>query len=158
MEKWARDRKDRELARRRKVVAAPKNDGVTATITQTPVRLATSNTDSPCKRNYPWPSCKIKPVSLWPPRWNQGRRPSRPSKCRKTYGRGSRIPRGQFLSDRQLHVAPLLQERRRAKSAALKELVKYCLTDGQKVSGEMGFIPLPETVVELVTKALDNIQ
>ena len=41
---------------------------------------------------------------------------------------------------------------------AVREVVKYCLTEGQKVSGEMGYIPLPGNVVELVAKAVNNIQ
>jgi len=36
---------------------------------------------------------------------------------------------------------------------AIREVVKYCLTEGQKVSGEMGYIPLPSNVVEMVAKA-----
>jgi phosphate transport system substrate-binding protein len=41
---------------------------------------------------------------------------------------------------------------------AIRDLITYCLTDGQKVSGEMGYIPLPSQVVELVAKAVHNIQ
>jgi phosphate transport system substrate-binding protein len=41
---------------------------------------------------------------------------------------------------------------------ALRDVVKYCLTEGQKVSDEMGYIPLPSQVVEVVAKAANNIQ
>lgn len=41
---------------------------------------------------------------------------------------------------------------------AVREVVTYCLTEGQKVSGEMGYIPLPDNVVEVVTRAAVNIQ
>jgi phosphate transport system substrate-binding protein len=44
------------------------------------------------------------------------------------------------------------------KAKVLKEVVKYCLTDGQKISDQMGYVPLPENVVVKVTAALDNIQ
>jgi phosphate transport system substrate-binding protein len=44
------------------------------------------------------------------------------------------------------------------KVAALKELVKYCLTEGQKISGEMGYIPLPKNVVEKVLAASETIE
>jgi phosphate transport system substrate-binding protein len=40
---------------------------------------------------------------------------------------------------------------------ALKDLLKYCLGDGQKISPELGYITLPDKVVGQVTKALDNI-
>jgi phosphate transport system substrate-binding protein len=45
-----------------------------------------------------------------------------------------------------------------ASAAAMKDIVKYCLTDGQKVSEEMGYIPLPQPVVAADLKALDNIK
>ena len=41
---------------------------------------------------------------------------------------------------------------------AIRNVVTYCLTEGQKVSGEMGYIPLPGPVVETVAKAALNIQ
>jgi phosphate transport system substrate-binding protein len=44
------------------------------------------------------------------------------------------------------------------KAETLRNVVKYALTDGQKVSGKMGYIPLPDHVVQVVSRALDNIQ
>jgi phosphate transport system substrate-binding protein len=44
------------------------------------------------------------------------------------------------------------------KAAALRELVDYCLTEGQKVSLQMGYIPLPETIASAVKKAASNVQ
>ena len=44
------------------------------------------------------------------------------------------------------------------KAAALRELVAYCLTEGQKVSGQMGYIPLPASVTSVVKKAAENVQ
>jgi phosphate transport system substrate-binding protein len=40
---------------------------------------------------------------------------------------------------------------------ALKSVVLYGLTDGQKVSTELGYIPLPPAVVQQVTKAVEQI-
>jgi len=40
---------------------------------------------------------------------------------------------------------------------ALKGVIRYGLTDGQKFSDELGYIPLPDDVVTAVTKALDQI-
>jgi phosphate transport system substrate-binding protein len=45
-----------------------------------------------------------------------------------------------------------------AVAKALKEVVKYCMTDGQKVSAEMGYIPLTPEVTSKVIAALDNIK
>lgn len=44
------------------------------------------------------------------------------------------------------------------KAQTLKELVNYCITDGQAVSDSIGYIPLPETMVQRVKAALDQIQ
>jgi len=44
------------------------------------------------------------------------------------------------------------------KAAALRQMVEYCLTDGQKAAASMGYIPLPETVVAAVRKAATSIQ
>lgn len=45
----------------------------------------------------------------------------------------------------------------KSKLQALKNLILYCLTDGQKVSEQLGYIPLPAKVVEMIKKALDTI-
>ena len=44
------------------------------------------------------------------------------------------------------------------KAAALRQMVEYGLTDGQKIAASMGYIPLPETVVAAVRKASASIQ
>jgi len=44
------------------------------------------------------------------------------------------------------------------KAAAIRELVAFCLTDGQKLSSQMGYIPLPDNVVTAVRKASASIQ
>ena len=44
------------------------------------------------------------------------------------------------------------------KAAALRQMVEFCLTDGQKMAASMGYIPLPETVVATVRKASASIQ
>ncbi len=44
------------------------------------------------------------------------------------------------------------------KAEALRRLVSYCLDEGQKISDKAGYIPLPENVVERVRAASANIQ
>jgi len=44
------------------------------------------------------------------------------------------------------------------KAAALRQMVEYCLTEGQKAAAGMGYIPLPENVVAAVRKASGTIQ
>jgi phosphate transport system substrate-binding protein len=44
------------------------------------------------------------------------------------------------------------------KAETLRQVVQYCLTEGQKMSEKLGYIPLPENVVQVVSKAAENIQ
>ena len=43
-------------------------------------------------------------------------------------------------------------------SAALKEVIRYCLGEGQAVSESLGRVPLPPNVVASDLKALDAIK
>ncbi|PQO40540.1 phosphate ABC transporter substrate-binding protein PstS [Bremerella cremea] len=43
------------------------------------------------------------------------------------------------------------------KVKVFKDLIQYCLTEGQNSSESLGYIPLPESVVAKVSAALDNI-
>jgi phosphate transport system substrate-binding protein len=44
------------------------------------------------------------------------------------------------------------------KAQTIRDVVQYCLTTGQKVSAKVGYIPLPAEVVQVVSKAAENIQ
>lgn len=46
----------------------------------------------------------------------------------------------------------------KSKSDALKTLLKWCLGDGQKLSTELHFLPLPDAVTSRVLKAVDGIE
>jgi len=46
----------------------------------------------------------------------------------------------------------------KAKSDALKALLKWCLTDGQKLSKDLHFLALPDSVTSRVIKAVDGIE
>ena len=43
------------------------------------------------------------------------------------------------------------------KAAAIKKMIEYCLTEGQKSADKMGYLPLPASVVAEVRKAAANI-
>ena len=45
-----------------------------------------------------------------------------------------------------------------AKASALKQFVNFGLTEGQKYSRELGYLPLPDEIVSRSKKALENIQ
>ncbi|MGE7990510.1 phosphate ABC transporter substrate-binding protein PstS [Pseudomonas sp. NPDC089554] len=45
-----------------------------------------------------------------------------------------------------------------AKAKAMRDMIEYSLTEGQKIADSMGYIPLPPSVVAEVRKAAQNIQ
>ena len=45
-----------------------------------------------------------------------------------------------------------------AKADAMKKLLAWCLTDGQKLSEELHYVPLPEPVAQQVSQAVNTIQ
>jgi phosphate transport system substrate-binding protein len=45
-----------------------------------------------------------------------------------------------------------------AKAKAMREMVEYGLVEGQKIADSMGYIPLPQVVIDQVRKASANIQ
>ncbi len=45
-----------------------------------------------------------------------------------------------------------------AKGSAIKQLLKWCLSDGQKLSESLNYVALPDAVSERVTKAVEQIQ
>jgi phosphate transport system substrate-binding protein len=44
------------------------------------------------------------------------------------------------------------------KARTLKNVLRYCLTDGQTIAGELGYIPLPEGVASKVLAAVGQIE
>ena len=44
-----------------------------------------------------------------------------------------------------------------AKAKAMEAMIEYSLTEGQKAAPELGYVPLPENVVEKVAAAADEI-
>ena len=44
-----------------------------------------------------------------------------------------------------------------AKAQAVKNMLKWSLTEGQKFSGELGYVPLPASVVSKVEPAVDAL-
>ena len=42
-------------------------------------------------------------------------------------------------------------------ASAIREVAKWCLDDGQKLSAELGYIPLPPSVVKRDLAALENL-
>jgi phosphate transport system substrate-binding protein len=44
------------------------------------------------------------------------------------------------------------------KADAVKKLLKWCLSDGQKLSESLHYVALPEAISERVSKVVDQVQ
>jgi phosphate transport system substrate-binding protein len=42
-------------------------------------------------------------------------------------------------------------------AANLKDAIRFCLTDGQKISAQLGYLPLPDEVRDQVLRAIDQV-
>jgi phosphate transport system substrate-binding protein len=119
------------------IIAAPKNDGVTATIKQTPGAIGYIE--------YGYAKLSKAPIALLT---------------------GAKFPSDidlrAWIDDPQEPGAyPIAtftwmlfyKEQDAAKAEALRQMVEYSLTEGQKIADSMGYIPLPEAVIEKVRAA-----
>ena len=102
-----------------------------------------------------------------PERRRRVRRPRRRGRCRgagvgdvrRPHARLHHRPAGRRgLPDRDLHLDGFYEHGQdAAKVAAIKEMVEYGLTDGQAMAEELGYIPMPEAVIEKVRAAAQDI-
>ncbi len=141
-----------------KIVKAPKNDGVTATIKQTSGAIGyieygfAKLTKSPTAElenaagNFVAPGDKSGAAALASTPFPKGNLPN------------SDVPdlRGWATDPTGADAYPIAsftwllvyKEQDDAKAKAIRDLIEYMLTTGQKSSDAMGYIPLPESVVE----------
>ncbi|TWU36138.1 phosphate ABC transporter substrate-binding protein PstS [Novipirellula artificiosorum] len=143
-----------------KFIAAPKNDGVTATIMQTPgaigyieygfaqqAKLAMADLEN-ASGNFVSPTLDNAKAALAGVKMPADMRAWLPD------------PKGDQAYPIVSYTWLLCYEKYDdpQQAQALSDLVRWCLTEGQKSSAEMGYVPLPEIVVEAVTRKLDSIQ
>lgn len=143
-----------------KIVAAPKNDGVTATIKQTPGAIGYIEYGFAMGAKVPMASLQNKSGTFVNP---------------GTSGGEATLASATFpdnliawvLDPEAAAAYPIAtftwmifykDNGNPKKAEVLREMVEYSLAEGQKVSGKMGYIPLPENVVQLVRAAAKNIQ
>jgi phosphate transport system substrate-binding protein len=141
-----------------KIVGAPKNDGVTATIKQTPGALGyiefsyakLTKTNTALLQNkagkYIEPSAQSGAASL------------------ATAKLGPDL-RGWIEDPEGAESYPIAtftwlmfyKKQDQKKAAALRDLVEYCATKGQAIADSMGYIPLPANIVEKIKTAAAGI-
>lgn len=142
-----------------KIVAAPKNDGVTATVKQTPGAIGYIE--------YGYAKLTKADIALVQ---------NKAGKYVPAGGKGGAIAlaTAEFPPDLIVWVDdptaaeayPIVsftwmlfyQKQDPAKAEVLRKLVAYGLTDGQKIADSMGYIPLPSSVIEKVKAASAKIQ
>ncbi|ASJ70961.1 phosphate ABC transporter substrate-binding protein PstS [Granulosicoccus antarcticus] len=149
-------------------VKAPKNDGITATIKQTPGAIgyieygyakltgAKSAMLQNAAGNYVAAGAEAGAAALASAEFSDGTLPNSdvPDLISWIYD-----PAG----DQAYPIASFTwllayKEQDDDKAAALRDFVEYAITEGQKSSDELGYIPLPENVIERVRSAAALIQ
>ncbi len=143
-----------------KIVAAPKNDGVTALIRQTPGAIG----------YIEYGFAKLAKVNMAELQNKAGQfvmaneKSEMEALSRATLPPDLRVwlpdPEGEGSYPIVTYTWMLFRKKNDdpKKAEAMRKMVKYCLTEGQKVSSRAGYIPLPQNVVEVVLKASENIQ
>ena len=143
-----------------KIVAAPKNDGVTATIKQTPGAIGYIE--------YAYAKgAKVNMAELQ----NKAGQYVRPDEASGAAALASTQlpdnlvawvldPEGEQSYPIATFTWMLFYEKNAdpKKAGVLRKMVEYGLTKGQKLSPKMGYIPLPENVVTAVRAAAEKIQ
>jgi len=143
-----------------KMVASPKNDGVTATIKQTPGAIG----------YIEYAFAKFSKIEMAQLQNRAGQFVSAGGEGGPAALAGAQLPANlrAWVTDpdgaRAYPIATytwmlFYKENKDAKkAAALRQLVEFCLADGQKMATGLGYIPLPDNVIAAVRKASASIQ
>ena len=143
-----------------KFVAAPKNDGVTATIKQTPGSIGYIEYAFAKFSKIEMALLQNKAGEYVAPGGHGGAEALASVKLPDDLRAWITDPEGAKSYPIATYTWMLFYKDNKdpKKAAALRELVDYCLTEGQKMSEAMGYIPLPANVVGAVRKASSTIQ
>ena len=151
-----------------KFVKAPKNDGITATIKQTPGSIGyieygyAKLTNTPTAMlenksgNFVMPSAESGSAALASAEFPGGTLPNSdvPNLIAWVWD-----PAGAEAYPIATFTWLLLyKDQDDDKAKALRDLVEYCLTEGQKSADKLGYIPLPENVIAKVRDAVKFVQ
>ena len=143
-----------------KFVASPKNDGVAATLKQTPGAIGYIEYGFAKITKLPMAWLENKAGTFVEPTLESGQAALAGVTLPADLRAWLPDPDGAAAYPIVSYTWMLFYKKYRdpAKAAALRQMVEYCLTDGQKISAQMGYIPLPANVVAEVRKAAENIQ
>jgi phosphate transport system substrate-binding protein len=143
-----------------KIVAAPKNDGVTATIRQTPGAIGYIEYGYAQLAKVNMASLQNKSGKFVMPTAAGGSEALAHVKLPENMIAWLPDPDGEASYPIATYTWMMFYKKYAdpQKAKALKNVVEYCLVEGQKISEKMGYIPLPDNVVREVRQAAENIR
>jgi len=143
-----------------KIVAAPKNDGVTATIRQTPGAIGYIEYGYAIQSKVRMALLQNKAGKFVAPSAQSGSAALSHVKLPADMRAWLPDPEGEQSYPIATYTWMLFYKKYQdpKKAAALRDMVAYCLRDGQKIADKMGYVPLPGNVVQEVLEASTNIQ
>jgi phosphate transport system substrate-binding protein len=143
-----------------KFIAAPKNDGVTATIKQTPGALGYIEFSFAKLAKVETAALQNKAGQYVAPGVGGGADALASTKMPVDLIAWLPDPEGAKSYPITTFTWMIFSKKNSspAKAAALRSMVEYSLTDGQKIADQMGYVPLPASVIDAVRKASANIQ
>lgn len=142
-----------------KFVAAPKNDGITATIKQTPGAIGYIEYGYAKLTGANSALLENKAGSFVAPGEESGKAALASAEMPEDMRVWVSDPAGEAAYPIATFTWMLFyKDQDDNKAKVLRDLVEYALTEGQKIADKMGYIPLPENVVEQVRTASQQIQ
>jgi phosphate transport system substrate-binding protein len=143
-----------------KIVAAPKNDGITATIRQTPGAIGYIEYGFAKLTKIPMAALQNRAGKFVEPTAESGAAALATAELPPDMRVWLPDPKGDGSYPIATYTWMLFYGKYEdpEKAKALRSVVEFCLTEGQKVSDKMGFIPLPDNVVAAVRTAVADIK
>jgi phosphate transport system substrate-binding protein len=143
-----------------KIIAAPKNDGVTATIKQTPGAIGYIEYAYALGAKVAMADLQNKAGKFVQPSAESGEAALASAQLPENLIAWVLDPEGEKSYPIATFTWMLFYQQNAdpKKAEILREMVEYGLTEGQKMSAKMGYIPLPENVVTAVRANVDKIQ
>jgi len=143
-----------------KFIRAPKNDGVTATVRQTPGAIGYIEYGFAKLAKVPFAQLENKAGNYVVPNAESGAEALAAVEMPEDLVAFLPDPAGAKSYPITSYTWMIFRKNNDnpAKAKAMREMVEYGLTEGQKIADSMGYIPLPQNVIEQVRKASANIQ
>jgi phosphate transport system substrate-binding protein len=143
-----------------KIVAAPKNDGVTATIRQTPGAIGYIEYGYAMLAKVQMALLQNKDGKFVAPTAASGSAALANVKLPEDMRVWLSDPGGEASYPIATYTWLLCYKKYQdpKKAEALRNVIGFCLKDGQKVADKLGYLPLPDNVVQEVLKASANIK